>query len=260
MPNKRVFIILLLLLTAAVFQPKAVQSQITQPVETTTIYSVTDPDAQDGDILISTDEGLIRATTTYDERLFGVLNTQPVIVYRNGQEGQPVVRSGVAIVSVTTTNGPIKSGDYITSSTIPGKGQKGTESGYVIGVALEDFGGENAREGKINVAIKIEYADITGPRDPSRLFSLIGTTLLQNVQDPRKLGDIIRYIAAALVLLLSFTFAFLTFSRSIIKSIEAVGRNPLAKNTIQFTVILNFLLLVLTAIIAVVSSLLIIKL
>jgi F0F1-type ATP synthase membrane subunit c/vacuolar-type H+-ATPase subunit K len=258
MSNKPYVIILLLLM--AFFLPKVVYSQATQPVETTTIYSVTDPDAQDGDILISTDGGLIRATTTYDERLFGVLNTQPVIVYRNGQEGQPVVRSGVAIVSVATTNGPIKSGDYITSSTTPGKGQKATESGYVLGVALEDFSGENAREAKINVAIKIEYADITGPKDLSRFFSLIGTSLLENVKDPKDLGNIIRYIVAALVVLLSFTFAFLTFSRSIIKSIEAVGRNPLAKNTIRFTLVLNFLLLILVALIGVVASLLIIKL
>jgi len=83
---------------------------------------------------------------------------------------------------------------------------------------------------------------------------------LLNVNDTQKLGDLIRYIAAGVIVLLSFTFAFLTFSRSVVRSIEAIGRNPLARHTIQVTLILNLILMVATAIIGVIASVIIIKL
>ena len=225
--------------------------------EVTTIYQIADKEAVNGDLLVTSAEGLVRASQIYDQSLFGVLSTQPLVVYRSGEGGQPVIRSGVAEVNVTSLGGPINIGDYITSSSTPGKGQKAIESGYVIGTALEPF---NQDQGKIRVAVKIEYAEITAPRFLERLFSFLGRSLLQNINDPQKLGDLIRYIAAGLIVLLSFTFAFLTFSRSVGKSIEAIGRNPLARNTIQLTLILNLILMVITAIIGVVASVLIIRL
>jgi F0F1-type ATP synthase membrane subunit c/vacuolar-type H+-ATPase subunit K len=80
------------------------------------------------------------------------------------------------------------------------------------------------------------------------------------VNDPKKFGNVVRFIAAGLVVLLSFTFGFLTFSRSIAKSVEALGRNPLAKSTIQLSMVINIILLVVTGIIGIVASILIIRL
>lgn len=255
------FFVALFFATLLIFKPAMVYAQSPIPgefnTEVTTLYQIADKETIDGDLLSQSPQGLIRTSQIYDSALFGVLNSQPVIVYRSGEEGQPVIRSGVAEVNVTASGGSIQSGDYITSSSVPGKGQKATESGYVIGTALEPFDGT---EGRIRVAVKIEYAEITAPRFLERLFSFLGRSLLQNINDPQKLGDLIRYIAAGLIVLLSFTFAFLTFSRSVNKSIEAIGRNPLARNTIQLTLILNLVLMVITAIIGVVASVLIIRL
>ena len=265
---RKLLVFALLLLLATSYQLPTAHAQ--QGVEVTAIYEITEQDAVDGDILKATDKGLVRTTIGFDNKMFGVIQDQPLLVYRTATKGKPVVRSGVAQVNVTTLNGAIKYGDYITSSSIAGKGQKALESGYTFGMALGAFTGEGATQidgpngkvaaGKIPVAIRIEYTELTNPRFAGRLFGFVGTTLLENVSDPKQIGTVVRFVAAGLIILLSFTFGFLTFSRSIAKSIEALGRNPLAKSTIQFTMLINIVLLVATAIIGIVASLLILKL
>lgn len=242
-----------------------------QGLEVTAVYEIADTTAIEGDILTVTDKGLVQASRSFDNKMFGVIQSQPILVYQNKEiQGKPVVRSGIATVNVTTLNGPIKYGDYITTSSILGKGQKALESGYVLGIALSDFSSSGAEQldtakgkvalGKIPVAIKIEYAELTNPRFIGRLFGLIANFLLENVNDPQRLGTIIRYMVAGLIVLISFTFGFLTFSRSISKSIEAIGRNPLAKNAIQISMIINIVLLIASAVIGVLASILIIRL
>lgn len=228
-------------------------------IDLASVYEITDDQAVEGDIMVITETGLVRAGKSFDNKMFGVIQEQPLLVYRNQTvKGKPIIRSGTALVNVTALNGPIKYGDYITSS-VAGKGQKVSESGYVLGVALDSFDGQ-ASEGKIRVAIRIEYAELTNPRFAGRLFSFVGNSFLENIQDPRKLGEIVRYMAAGMVILLSFTFGFFTFSRSIFKGVEALGRNPLAKSTIQLSMIINIILLVVTGLIGIIASILIIRL
>lgn len=262
-----VFTLVCILHLAFYTAPTYAQSQ---GIEVTSVYEVTDADTVEGDILKATDKGLVRTTIGFDNKMFGIASDQPLLVYRTETKGKPVIRSGITQVNVTTLNGPIKYGDYITSSAISGKGQKAQESGYTLGMALDAFTGEGAPQidgpngkvasGKIPVAIRIEYTELTNPRFAGRLFGFIGTAFLENVSDPKQIGTLIRYIAAGLVVLLSFTFGFLTFSRSIAKSIEALGRNPLARSTIQLSMIINIGLLVVTGIIGIVASILIIRL
>lgn len=269
----RKFLVLALVLTTIPYTLYPILTYAQQPagIEITSLYNVTDKDAVNGDILVITNDGLKRAAKSYDNRTFGILQTDSLMIYRNIQtDAKPLIRSGVALVNVTTLNGPIKYGDYITSSTIAGKGQKATESGYVLGIAMASFDGSGASQidgptgkiavGKIQVAIRIEYAELTTSRFASRLFSFLGNSLLENINDPKQLGKVIRYIVAGLIVLLSFTFAFLTFSRSIAKSVEALGRNPLAKTSIQLSMLINIGLLIITSAIGVVASILIIRL
>lgn len=262
-------LIFCLLLTTNYLLP-TVHAQ-TPAMEATSVYEIADTEAIEGDILVATDKGLTRASRGFDNKMFGVIQDQPILVYRNSEvTGKPVVRSGVATVNVTTLNGPIKYGDYITSSSIAGKGQKASESGYVLGIAVGTFDGEGAEQidgpngkvssGKMPIAVRVEYAELTNPRFAGRLFGFVGSSFLENVNDPKKFGNVVRYIAAGLVVLLSFTFGFLTFSRSIAKSIEALGRNPLAKSTIQLSMLINIILLAVTGIIGIVASILIIRL
>lgn len=270
--NKVVFF--LILLFAFLFPvPYSLFPVSAQPqgIEVTTIHEIADKDAVEGDIISTNNQGLVRSNTSYDNKMFGVIQENSLLIYRNLDiGGKAILRSGIAQVNVTSLNGSIKYGDYITSSQIPGKGAKGSESGYVLGVALASFDGTSASDeidgpngkvalGKISVAIRIEYAEISNPRFLGRLFSLIGIAILDNVRDPKELGVIIRYIIALLVIILSFIFGFLTFSRSIFKTIEATGRNPLAKTTIQLSMIISTILVIVVVAIGVFAAILIIR-
>jgi F0F1-type ATP synthase membrane subunit c/vacuolar-type H+-ATPase subunit K len=230
--------------------------------------------AQDGDIVSYTDQRVVLSGHDYDDKIFGVIETNPLVAYRRQDNtGLPVVRSGTAEVSVVTSNGPIRTGDFITSSAMPGKGQKATASGYIIGVALADFSEQDGeavdyqdgvtvrqvRQGKINVAIKIEYAEIDTARNQNRLFDSLNNLLFRNIQDPEKFVSIIRYVLAGLAILLSFLIGFFTLARTIPKGIEALGRNPLARATIQFGIILNIIFTVGIALVGIVAAIIILR-
>lgn len=213
----------------------------------------------DGDILSYSENGLTLSSKENDEKIFGVIEMEPPVAYRRQDNtGMPVVRSGTVDVNVTTVNGPIKTGDLVTSSIVPGKGEKSNISGYIVGVAMEPFTGEEGEDfeynppagtgqsrtvklGKISVALKIEYSEITTARSTNRLFDAINAAFFRNVQDPERFVNIIRYLLAGLAVAISFIIGFFTLARTLPKGIEALGRNPLAKNTIQFGIILNII-------------------
>lgn len=229
------------------------------PLDVAASYNITDKDVVDGDILSNSASGFVRAKVPYDNSVFGVYSEKPVLVFRLADEtAKPIVRSGVTTVNVVIDNGAIKKGDYITSSSKPGKGMKATQSGYVLGVALGDYSENNI--GRVPVAIRAEYAELTTPRSANRLFELLGASFFANVKDPEKFGLIIRYIAAALVLIISFGFGFWTFSKAIPKGIEAIGRNPLARHTIYLSMALNVGLIAVVGVLGIVGALLIMRL
>ncbi len=228
------------------------------PFDVASEYDVSDKDAVDGDILILTDQGLVRATKAFDNKLFGVIQDKAVVSYRvRGGTGKIVARSGVAKVNVTNLTGEIKPGDYITSSETAGKGIKSTQSGYTIGIALAEM---KEKEGQIPVAVKIEYAELTTSRSTIRLFDQLNAAFFRNVQDPEKFTNVIRYIIAGVVALTSFLLGFFTFARSLPKSIEAMGRNPLARTSIQFSIMMSIVLTVAVTLVGVVAAVLIIRL
>ena len=236
------------------------------------VYDISDPEAKDGDIVIYTpEEGIIRTSVPYEIHLFGVLQASPSATYRRiDYTGVPVIRNGLARTNVTTINGPIKSGDYITSSAIAGFGAKADTSGHVIGVATVDFGeadgapfqyqGREIRSGQIPVALNIQYAELTTPRDINRFFSYFGANLLKNVQDPKQFGQVMKYIFAGLIILVAIIFSMIILLRSIPKSIEAIGRNPLARRSIVFSIALNVFIVVVLTGGAILASLIILRL
>ncbi|HLC88206.1 MAG TPA: hypothetical protein VJG66_04095 [Patescibacteria group bacterium] len=233
--------------------------------------------AADGDIMSFAGGKLDLAKKEYDDKMFGVIVDSPLVAYRRQDNtGRPVIRSGTSIVNVTTINGPIKVGDFITTSGMPGKGEKGAISGYVLGVALQDFGdndgeaatytppGDNPQSkqvkvGKINVAIKIEYAELDTARNANRFLDALNGAFFRNTQNPEQFVNIIRYILAGVAVLISFLVGFFTLARSIPRSIEALGRNPLARTTIQFGIILNIIFTVGIAIVGIIAAIVLLK-
>lgn len=245
-------------------------------------YQIQDKEAVTGDILMAApNHGLTRANTPYSNTLFGILQDQPVVVFKEtDNSGRAVVRTGDAVVNVSDFNGEIKPGDYITSSPISGLGMKATRSGYVIGVAtsiftqndttqltpeqikLKESSDKNSsiKTGQINVALRIEYAEISTPRTAQRLLENVGGAFYTNVQNPQSFTQVIKYTIAGILAIVAFLLGFFTFARSIPKGIEAMGRNPTAKQAIQISIIIQTGLTVFTILIGLLLVFIIIRL
>lgn len=247
-------------------------------LESASVYQVADDKIESGDIVVLGEKGVERASVSLTPRLFGVVQENPMIVFREADSTKkPVVRSGVTEVNVTTFSGEVKPGDFITSSEIPGKGQKASYSGYVIGTALTEFKeGDGAQidytnpknpqankkisSGKVTVSLNIGYVElVSGGKTLANLLGPLAAPFAANVQDPDKFTMIIRYIAAGMIVLVGFLISFFAFSRSLPKAIEAIGRNPLAKGSIYFSIGINVFLAILTLVIAVAAAIILIK-
>jgi hypothetical protein len=237
---------------------------------------IDDKDAVDGDImsLAPKKETLVRSAKNSDERMFGVLISNPVMVYRT-LSTLPVARDGEATVNVTMLGGAIEVGDYITSSPIAGKGQKAEGvAGYMVGVALSAFDGESASasadlNGKKYAVGRVKINVGIGPASPvitKAAGGLLGTlkqlatAILFNISTSKQAERIIRYILAVLIAVIIIYVSYRTFGRNVTKGIEAIGRNPLAKASIQTMITLNIILLAVSVIAGIALSLVVISL
>jgi len=240
-----------------------------------TTFEIADKDAADGDIVsVDADGKLVRTSKDSDDKMYGVLVSEPQVVYITNNS-IPVVRTGTAYVNVTTAGGAIVVGDYISSSTLAGKGKKAADmSGYMLGIALGAFDeksggtqvtvdGKSAYQGRVLVSVGI------GPASPI-LFKagggIMGTikqlinAVIYNINTSKQFERISRIILAALVALLVIYISFRTFGKNVTKGIEAIGRNPLAKASIQAMIIMNVILILVVSIGGIILALVIVSL
>lgn len=209
---------------------------------------IIDKNAKDGHIIISTPIGFGLSSTPYATNMYGVLTQSPAVYLQNSSDAtlKPVTSSGKVYVLVSSINGNIKKNDFITTSTIAGVGQKATKNGIVLGTALEDYNNSNQKiTAKILVAVNPHF---------NASFVDIKTDVLEmlrNASDPSTLTPLtsLRYLIAAIIVLISFGLGFVFFGRVTTRGIEAMGRNPLASRTIQLNLIFNFFLLIFTIIV-----------
>ncbi len=240
-----------------------------------TTYKIDEGDLENGDILsISPGKNILeRSKTSYDENMFGVYVVNQKIVYRTPGSEFPVLRSGESQANVTTFNGPIKKGDYITSSEIKGKGQKATLlTGFVLGVSLTDFDGKSGKEityegkkyrqGTILLAVGIGPASPVSLKTGGGLFGVASAMLSNlafNFQTTKDFNKIMRYVIAALVSISAIFINFHTFGKNVTHGIEAIGRNPLAKLSIQSMIIINVVLIGILSLAAIILSIAIVS-
>jgi trimeric autotransporter adhesin len=133
------------------------------------IYTSHDPTLDPGDVVAydpSLATGVQKAQTEYDQATLGVITTHPGLVIGNvdaeGEVALPVALAGRVPVKVSTINGTIHTGDYLTSSSIPGVAMKATQSGAMIGIALDEY--SEPEVGSILMFIKTSSAYI--PSEP----------------------------------------------------------------------------------------------
>jgi hypothetical protein len=100
-------------------------------------------DLQAGEVVVgdrSTAQNVVESTTQYQSNIMGVVSTSPGFVAgAYTPDSYPIALVGRVPVKISTENGPIHSGDYLTSSSIPGYAMKATVAGRVLGTALQDF-------------------------------------------------------------------------------------------------------------------------
>lgn len=196
---------------------------------------------ESGHIVCLRSGGVVLCDLEYDASMFGVVSDTPALSFRHDDDQNLplVLENGNTLVQVTSRNGNIEVGDLITSSETPGIGQKATLNGYVLGIALESYESEDPDAvGNIYTSLSIHpVADFAASR--SNIISSLRQALSAPTISP--LASF-RYLLAFLIALISFALGFFYFGRVISSGVEAIGRNPLAKRTIQITVLVNIVI------------------
>ncbi|MBI2405720.1 hypothetical protein HYV21_01570 [Candidatus Microgenomates bacterium] len=202
--------------------------------------SITDENVQDGDIVCADKNTYTLCKNAYDQTLFGVVTDNPAASIETSElpNARLVLQTGEAQVRVSAKNGSIEIGDLVTSGET-GVGQKATENGYVLGTALEQFtSSDPAQTGSILVSLHI-HASVSTATTPSNLLKVLQEGVALPFLDPL---STLRYVSAALIVILAFVLGFIYFGRVAKAGVEAIGRNPLAGGRIQATVIFHILL------------------
>lgn len=244
--------LLSLLFPSLVFAQELSGGQIATNVE------VTDSAASAGDILsITADDSLVRANTAYDSNLFGVVVAEPSIVLnKETAKTVSVLSQGEAWVKVSTKNGNIEVGDFITSSDESGVGQKAAVEGMVLGKALASY--TDSSVGTIPVLINIQHQSQISGGSLSNLWDKVITLTSQGLNEPDNFQLLLRYLFALILGSISFIFGFIFAARALRTGLVAVGRNPLASGTIQSSMFLNLGMVLVLAVAGVGLSLFII--
>ena len=121
-----------------------------------------------GDVLVisqNSDRTVEKSSTPYSTLVAGVYATKPgvLLTEKNGEQddltgGVPMGVIGVIPTKVCMEGGPVKRGDLIVTSSIPGVAMKAdarkVQIGQVIGKALQDFNG--AGVAKINILVSVK--------------------------------------------------------------------------------------------------------
>jgi len=198
---------------------------------------VVDKDVKEGSIVVLSNSGYVLGTKPYDPNIFGVVVADPALAFESNQpDSYPVVSQGKVPLLVSGTNGDIKKGDLITTSTIPGVGQKVTDAGFVVATALEDYSGSEI--GTILVVLNVGAGSVSANTTGSILKAF---DFVLNAPYLAPLA-VLRYVFAAIMVVLSFVVAVGYFGRISSLGIEAIGRNPLARKAIIFGVVMNIVL------------------
>ncbi|MCG2687901.1 hypothetical protein L6260_03810 [Candidatus Parcubacteria bacterium] len=123
------------------------------------MFPVAEPVAP-GEVVVfaSSKDSVKRSTgTTYDAKIAGIVSTQPGFLAGNNIDGHvPIALSGRVPTYVSNENGSISIGDPLTTSSKPGYAMKATESGPIVGYAMEAFSGT---VGSISVFVRPSYFD-----------------------------------------------------------------------------------------------------
>lgn len=254
-----VFTIVLFIVTTLL--PMSAQARIVV-VDT---YTIDGADIESGDIIsfdIETEKYSLSQEEN-DDTVFGVVDTNPILVFRTDPDKIPIVQEDTVLVNVSTLGGDIEIGDPIITSQLQGIGQRGDKGDNIIGYALDSFNqtlssntevydGETVYTGSIAVTLI--------SAEPELLITQRSLSVQDSGKDTPSVILTFRYVAAALFILGAFGFIFKNFGPNVAQGVKSVGRNPLAKSTIQSMVVFNLVIVFLISVVALFVSIVIIVL
>jgi hypothetical protein len=191
---------------------------------------------------------VVVADSNNADRLFGVVvppSAASISLGATGSGQVQVVTAGTATVFVTNAAGEIKTGDYITVSSIAGVGQKAVGKARVIGTAQTDFDGKGDgvtkrtiedASGKREVGIgqiPVVIAVSTYTKDDGTPGNPV-PNWLQGVSNAVAGKDVspVRVIIAGLILLVALLSVTVLLYSAVRNSIISIGRNPLSKGAV----------------------------
>src|SRR5579859_5114087 len=119
--SKKFFISLFVLLDFLIiglFTPSVIGVQTPNFTDFGLSVSVNDANVQNGDIICSGTNGYKLCTREYDSSIYGIINNNPsaAVEITGLTNSQTVIVRGEVSVRVSSANGNIKSGDFLTSS------------------------------------------------------------------------------------------------------------------------------------------------
>ncbi|PIT88700.1 MAG: hypothetical protein COU29_00415, partial [Candidatus Magasanikbacteria bacterium CG10_big_fil_rev_8_21_14_0_10_36_32] len=161
--------------------------------------------------LVSSTLFIAKCTATSTDSVLGVVSTKPGFVLGGAEEVigldsntfKPIAMAGRVPVKVSTANGQIKIGDYLTSSEVPGVAVKMKEPGRVIGTALQAFDLASSTE-QISTSTILVYVNphwSIGSLEESDISDILPDFSVQTILDKftlavknslRKLGLVIK--------------------------------------------------------------------
>lgn len=206
-----------------------------------TNVEVSDSDASAGDILsITSDDTLVRSSSSYDQNLFGVVVKDPAIVLNKATDKTvSVLSQGEAQVKVTNKGGDIAVGDFITSSDEAGVGQKATSEGVVLGKALGSY--SDSSVGTVQVLINIQHQSQISGGSLGNLWDKVVSLTSSSLEEKENFQLLLRYLFALILGGASFILGFVFAAKAIRTGLVAVGRNPLARGVIQANMVFNLM-------------------
>lgn len=184
------------------------------------------------------------STSENVDRLLGVAGSDSLIELSSGSGSVQVVTNGETPTLVSDINGPIKTGDKITTSPIAGVGMKALTSTLIIGTAqgnLSDAQTEartiTNKKGKQQsvhigaVSVQVDKVFYEAPQDTNSFLPPILQDFAASIAG-RQVSPIRVMIAALLVLFLFVTVTVLLYS-AVRSSIISIGRNPLSERAVH---------------------------
>lgn len=152
-----------------------------------------------------------KAGEPYSNHAIGVISENPGFMMRgygfkdeakvDEKSVRPLSLSGRVPVKVSTINGPIKAGDPLTTSSIPGVAMKATRPGMIIGRALDDYTASGT--GKVLAMVTLSWYDpdasLTDTGDLKLAYDAKGNPSLTRDDSPiTRIGAFAKAVAAQL--------------------------------------------------------------